>query len=166
MRTRKIILVGMMAALPGVVSAITGCLTEEKELVQRASVIIVGKIEQLETVQLAPCPSTPFTVGTEYVSRYERCGTVSQLTIRVKRALRGSIEPLLVKVLMASEGILALSCDDRPPIEKLAGVEAVMFLEKSGGRLWTLDGPNSIDQWRGAVTRIEGLIASDTHNKP
>jgi len=166
MRTAKIILVGTVAVLSGSGWAVVGCLTEEKELVRRASIIIVGKIEQLETVRLAACPPGPETEpGTEFVSRYEKCGAVTQLTISTKRVLRGSIEPLVLKVLMAGEGFLVLGCDDRPPIEKLAGLEAVLFLEISGGRFWTLDGPNSIYAFSGAVdessiARLKGIIES------
>jgi hypothetical protein len=165
MRAFKIILVGTLVAIPGVLWAITGCLTEEKELVPRASVIIVGKIERIETVQLPPCPSAPVPErGKQFVTRYEKCGAVSQLTIRPKQALRGSVEPTVMTVLMADEGVLVLGCDDRPPVEKLPGLEAVMFLENSGGRLWTLDGPNSIYSWPGAVdaasiARLKDLLS-------
>jgi hypothetical protein len=49
---------------------------------------------------------------------------------------------------VAEQSVLQLSCDDRPPVEEMSGLRARFHLETENGRMWTLDGPNSIYSWR------------------
>jgi len=138
----KIFLLTFLLGTPTVLLAIVGCLPDEEQLVPRASIIMIGKIEKLEVAGLGPCPPAA-DFETELNRRYEKCGEVTGLTVVVNQRIKGHV-PDRATVLVASEGFLVLSCDDRPPVEKMVGREALFFLESSEDRLWTLDGPNSI----------------------
>jgi len=114
-------------------------------LVERANLIVVGRIETVGTVDTTPCPPMqPKEVegGWVYEETYRKCGQVWLLKFRATDSLKGTVSRH-IEVLVAPE-LLGLPCDDRPLVEKMAGHDAVLFVEVSGRQFWTLDGPNSI----------------------
>jgi hypothetical protein len=137
MRVKSQVLAGallLVAARPA--SGVVGCLTPETDLAKRADVVVAARILDLAKVTLSPCPPG-------IPEPYRKCGDVTKLRLKVLAPLCGSV-PSELSVHVAPESIFSLSCDDRPPVAQMPGLDAVFFLESQPGQLWTLDGPNSI----------------------
>ena len=140
--------------------AIMGCLTELEDLVPRATTIITGKIDAVEPVELPPCAEGDVYPAPErvYSDEYRRCGRAWRLSVSVHSTEKGKDAPPSMSVFVAPESILVLSCDDRPEVRKMKGLEALFFLESEDDRHWTLDGPNSIYLSRTPYHPDDGII--------
>ncbi len=162
----------VIVALAGVkvVWAAVGCLTEVEQLVPRADVILIGRIQSVSTTRLQECPST-LPVDGHFYGGYLRCGDINEAVVTVENQLKGQVDKELL-VLIAAESVLSMTCDDRPPVEQMAGLHALLFLERFGGRLWTVDGPNSVHASRTPVPqhgryiqRVKRLLDASIKNE-
>jgi hypothetical protein len=125
-----------------------GCLTDLKTLAPSAEIIVTAKIDAVEKLALEPCRSD-IAIWSQ-----PRCGEVYELRVSADRELKGKL-PKKAPVVVPRQGaasILKTGCDDRPEVEQMKGMNAVLFLESSGGRLWTLDGPDSIYAAHGKIS--------------
>ena len=126
-------------------------------LLQGRTSSVYGRIKKIGKEQLPPClglpeappaPDWPLERGTSEGRGYVisgnilKCGELFSLDASIKRTFRGNVGNRIT-VLVPSAGF-ELSCDDRLPVKDTAGFWAVLYIERSGNRLWTLDGPNSI----------------------
>jgi hypothetical protein len=103
---------------------------------------LVGRIDRISTTHIEDCPIATTTDGQSHAG-YSRCGDITKLHVTVTRHLKGQVPPE-ISILIAAEDVPSRACDDRPRVKELAGLHALLFLEESDGRMWTLDGPNSI----------------------
>jgi hypothetical protein len=149
--------------------AIVGCLTAEAELSKRAQVVAIGSVAAVARRTITACPPRAPSQDPEHDPRYSeylKCGAVRVLTVHVSRVLRGNT-PHDLEVFVSNEGPLRLTCDDRPEPEKMVGTDVVLFLESDAGRLWTLDGPDSLySSWpkqtlsREEITRLSAMVGT------
>jgi hypothetical protein len=75
---------------------------------------------------------------------------VWQIEFKVQTTIKGKV-PAHLTVQLANKGMFASPCDDRPPVENLDGLSAVIFIQGEDGVFWTLDGPDSIYAYRRGV---------------
>jgi hypothetical protein len=120
-------------------------------------VIVTATVNRVGKMSLNDCPEEEATRSEWRADEYRRCGKVWKLTVSVKGSEKGDL-PSEVTV-FAAQPFLSLSCDDRPAVKKLKGLEVLLFLEKEGERLWTLDGPNSVYAWPGQIEAGDETIA-------
>jgi hypothetical protein len=137
---RRLLVVAVAAVLGQPALCHMTCLTPESELMPRAHVILAARVLQVGKTSVAPCPNG---MTRAFDQIYSKCGQVGSLKLKVHELLRGSA-PTDLEVLVAPESVLTMTCGDRPELVKMAGLDAVFFLELVDDHLWTLDGPNSI----------------------
>jgi len=126
---------------------VVGCLVNMNELIPRADVVVVGHVEAVGDQVVRPCNSEAERNARLFGS-YSKCDRVYSMKFVIRETLWGQASTTIT-VLVPSEPVFSLSCDDRPPVEKMVGLDAILFLESSEGHLWTLEGPNSIySSWR------------------
>ena len=142
--------------------AVLGCLIEVEKLLPRADVVMSGRIIAVKRVVIKPCSAQ----SSNTIRTNPRCGELYQLEVSAAQHLRGTT-PNTVTILIPWAGLSSLiemHCDDRPPVEKMSGLYAIFFLESAEGRLWTLNGPNSIYTSQGKadsrlLQKVRDLIA-------
>jgi hypothetical protein len=140
----------VLVAWPSVALAILGCLTEERDLANRAKAVVVVKIVKVGKVKVAPCPESKppevheLTLGRTYESGYANCGEVGTLEAVVVESLRGELSGKIDVLVARQTGLSPGPCDDRPELPKMTGLQAILYLQRDGSRWWTLDGPDSI----------------------
>ena len=154
---------GILAS--GAAWAIQGCLTGLEDLVPRAQHVVLGRVTDVIKIKLTDCQE-----GGVYWGQSHRCDGLYRLSVTVSERFRGDA-PQELSVVVGSDGPLALSCDDRPPVNGMQGLTVLLFLETDRDRYWTLDGPNSIYAWPdriGArdetIARVRALIADDARS--
>jgi hypothetical protein len=125
--------------IAGSAHADVGCLADVPSLLPKATIILAGRIDNVRKVRISTCDATDPNMK---ASKPLECGQGYELKISVAEHLLGETSRR-VDVLVPNL-LVNLSCDDRPPVEKMKGLYAVLFLEATGGYLWTVDGPNSI----------------------
>jgi hypothetical protein len=113
-------------------------------------VVAVVNIQKVGKVTVTPClerkaeESRELTLGRTYKPGYSRCGEVGWLKAVVVESLRGDVSGT-IEALVANTGPLVLGpCDDRPELPKMAGLQAILYLQREEERWWTIDGPDSI----------------------
>jgi hypothetical protein len=165
MRSVAILSVALGILASGVTWAIQGCLTGLEDLVPRAQHIVLGRVTDVIKIKLAECQE-----GGVYWEQSNRCDGLYRLSVTVSERIRGDA-PQELSVVVGSDGPLALSCDDRPPVNGMQSLTVLLFLETDRDRYWTLDGPNSIYAWPGRTAardetsaRVRALIADDARS--
>jgi hypothetical protein len=153
-RTKRLAAFGLLALLAGseLSFGIMGCLRSIETLVPRSSVVVVGRILEVGRTEIEPCPEPtrkpcPRPVGSGEppppadrlcpAAPYFACGTVWKLNISVDRILRGKVRKK-IEVFVALPAF-KVSCDDRPPVERMKGLRA-LFLSSTVG---AVSGPST-----------------------
>ena len=110
----------------------------------------VVKIQSVGKATVTPCPeakpgeSPELTLGRRYESGYVTCGEVGKLKAVVVEPLRGDVSGTIEVLVASPTGLVLGRCDDRPELPKMLGLEAILYLQREGGRWWTIDGADSI----------------------
>jgi len=165
----------ILVTWPSVALAILGCLHEERHLAKRASAIVVATIRTVGKTTVAPCPDAKPSsrdepiVGKTYEAGYSECGEVGILKVTIDEVLRGELSGTAEVMVGTPTGLILGPCDDRPELQAMVGLQAILYLRRDGPRWWTLDGPDSIyTAWRGTkldeefIARVKKLLAEPT----